>query len=113
MADTNASTTLSTQRLHQFGIIDNPTCSCEETTETVAHYLLQCNNYEKETEMSRKKMRAKAMRVEKQLGYSHLIKHILTFVNDTKDSSSNIESKYIICYFSRTWKLKDIKVTTV
>jgi len=70
--------------LHRFGIIDDPTCSCGETTETVAHYLLQCNNYEKEREVLRKEVGAGGMRVEKLLGYPNLIKHTLMFVENTK-----------------------------
>jgi hypothetical protein len=70
--------------LHRFEIIDDPKCSCGETNETVAHYLLQCNNHEKEREALRKEVGAGGMRVEKLLGYPNLIKHTLTFVENTK-----------------------------
>ena len=71
--------------LHRFGIIDDPKCeSCGETNETIAHYMLQCNNYEKERETLGKEVGAGGMRVEKLLGYPNLIKHTLIFIKDTK-----------------------------
>jgi hypothetical protein len=40
---------------------DDPMYSCGETNEIVAHYLLQCNNYEKERETVRKEVEAGEM----------------------------------------------------
>lgn len=67
--------------LHRFGIIEDREYLCEETTEIVAHYLLQCNDYDKEL---RKEMGAERICVENLLGYPNLIKHTLIFVEKPK-----------------------------
>ena len=35
------------QYLHRFNIMDDPTCACGQTIETVRHYLIHCKNYER------------------------------------------------------------------
>ena len=72
------------QYLHQFGILDSALCECQEAEETVSHFLLNCQLYEKERDRLRKKVGAMGMREDKLLGDHNIVRHALDFVRETK-----------------------------
>ena len=72
------------QYLHRFHIIDDPTCTFGCTIETVSHYLIHCENYERERDKLRRKVGARGMRIETLLGDPKHIKPLLEFVEETK-----------------------------
>jgi ribonuclease HI len=70
--------------LHRFGIQDDPQCECGEGCETVKHYLLRCEKYERQRDNLVKDVGVEEMSVAKLLGQSKNIKHTLHFVKTTR-----------------------------
>src|SRR5271169_797062 len=73
------------QYLHRFNIEDSPLCECGSgAIETVEHYLLLCNRYDKERAALIAKVGVGGMWIERLLGHPKLIGHTLEFVKSTK-----------------------------
>ena len=70
--------------LHRFNIIDEPTCECGEGEETVKHYLLLCELYDRQRDKLRRAVGAGGMRVEELLGDIKMIPYTIQFIEDTK-----------------------------
>ena len=72
------------QYLHRFGIEDDPRCNCGDgIVETVKHFLLHCDKYERLRDKLRKKVGAGNMRMEKLLGSPEHIIEALEFIKKT------------------------------
>jgi len=61
--------------LEQFNIIDQSECECRQGKETLRHFLLVFQRYERERDELRKKVGMQGMRVEKLLGDAKRIKN--------------------------------------
>src|SRR6266496_2105488 len=60
--------------------IDNPTCECRGSEETVQHYLLRCELFDEQRNRLRKEVGVEGMRVEKLLGDPKLIKNTIKYI---------------------------------
>ena len=69
--------------LHRFNIIEDPACNCGYKSETVQHYLFDCKNYEAPRDKLRMKVGCRNMRLQKLLGSTRHIKHMLQYVEET------------------------------
>jgi len=69
--------------LHRFNIIEDPACDCGHKFETVQHYLLDCKNYKAPRDKLRMKVGCRNMRLQKLLGSTRYIKHMLQYVEET------------------------------
>ena len=74
------------QYLHRRGFEDSSECrTCRNgRVETVEHFLLHCDNHERERMELLKKVGVGGMWIEKLLGYPNLIRHTLDYVEKTK-----------------------------
>ena len=70
--------------LHRFGKGEEPTCECEESNETVTHFLLRCERFARQREKLIKEVGIGGMRVEELLGDHKHVKYALQFVKETK-----------------------------
>jgi hypothetical protein len=69
------------QYLARFKIVDDATCpECNETTETVKHFLLVCPKYERARDRMRRKVGFGGMRVDKLLGDARRIEATVEFI---------------------------------
>src|SRR6266496_6520521 len=70
--------------LHRFHITDDSTCECGEGEETVEHYLLRCEKYDRQRDRLRRKVGIEGMRTEKLLGDLKLIQHTIKYIEETE-----------------------------
>ena len=71
--------------LERFNIIDDATClGCGDAKETVRHFLLVCQKYERSRDEMRKKVGVGGMRMEKLLGDPRRIKDTVEFIKSTE-----------------------------
>jgi hypothetical protein len=71
--------------LKRFNIIDNATCpSCGDAEETVHHFLMVCQKYERMRDKMRKEVGVGDMKMEKLLGDSRRIKDTVEFIESTE-----------------------------
>ena len=75
--------------LHRFHITDDSTCECGEGEETVEHYLLQCEKYDRQRDRLRRKVGIEGMRTEKLLGDLKLIQHTIKYIEETERFNFN------------------------
>jgi len=69
--------------LHRFKVIETPECECGAEKETVKHYLLNCELYDKERDVLRKGVGAQGMRVDTLLGDSQMIRETIKYIEET------------------------------
>ena len=69
--------------LHRFKIIETPECECGAERETVKHFLLNCELYDRERDVLRRRVGAQGMRVETLLGDSQTIKETVKYIEET------------------------------
>jgi hypothetical protein len=70
--------------LHRQNSVDDPYCECRDEFETISHYLLRCELFERERDALRWKVGAHGMRVETLLGDPKIVHHTLQFIEETK-----------------------------
>src|SRR5579859_715365 len=71
--------------LEQFNIIDDAICrGCGEATETVQHFLLVCEKYERLRDKMRKEVGGGGVKMEKLLGDPRRIKETVEFIESTE-----------------------------
>ncbi len=75
--------------LHRFHITDDSTCECGEGEETVEHYLLRCEKYDRQRDRLRRKVGIEGMRTEKLLGDLKLIQHTIKYIKETERFNFN------------------------
>ena len=68
------------QYLHRFNIIETPECECGREKETVEHYLLNCELYDEERDVLRRRVGAQGMRPSILLGDSQTIQHTMDYI---------------------------------
>ncbi len=68
------------QYLHRFNIIETPECKCGGEKETVEHYLLNCELYDEERDVLRRRVGAQGMRPSILLGDSQTIQHTMDYI---------------------------------
>ena len=66
-----------------FKIIETAECECRAERETVDHYLLRCELYEKERDKLRRKTEAQGMRTSVLLEDSTIIKETAEYIEST------------------------------
>ena len=71
------------QYLHRFNIIETPECECGGEKETVEHYLLNCELYDEERDVLRRRVGAQGMRPSILLGDSQTIQDIMDYIEKT------------------------------
>ena len=69
--------------LNHFNIADNPQCECQDEYETVAHFLLWCQSYERERESLRRSAGVMGMRLGKLLGDPEMVCRTAEFIEKT------------------------------
>src|SRR5277367_6978272 len=70
--------------LKRFKIIDNAICSgCGDAKETVQHFLLVCQKYERVRDRMKKMVGVGGMKMEKLLGDSRRIQYTVKFIEST------------------------------
>ena len=62
---------------------NNPACECNRAHETIHHYLLKCELFERQTDKLRRKVGAQGMRVEKILGNPKMIGSTIQYIKNT------------------------------
>ena len=73
------------QYLHRFRLEESPRCLCSSgANETVEHYLIHRSRYNRERATLIQNVGAEGMWIEKLLGNTKLIKHMLDFVKETQ-----------------------------
>src|SRR5438045_2280639 len=71
--------------LEQFKIIDDAICpGCGDAKETVQHFLLVCQKYERERDRMRKMVGVGGMKMEKLLGDTRRIQYTVEFIDRTR-----------------------------
>ena len=68
------------QYLHQFNIIEISKYECDEEKETIEHYLLNCELYDEERDVLRRRVEAQGMRSSILLGDSQTIQDIMDYI---------------------------------
>ena len=71
------------QYLHRFNIIETPECECGGEKETVEHYLLNCELYDEERDVLRRRVGAQGMRPSILLGDSQTIQDTMDYIEKT------------------------------
>ena len=69
--------------LHRFNIIETPECECGAEKETVDHYLLNCELYDRQRDVLRRKVGAQGMRTSALLGDNQIIKNTVEYIEET------------------------------
>jgi hypothetical protein len=72
------------QYLFRFNIMPCPQCTCGKSIETVAHFILRCENYEEQRGILRKGVGDDRMKVEILLGDVKKVKAVLKYVEMTE-----------------------------
>src|SRR5436190_12063345 len=68
------------QYLHRFNIIETSECECGAEKETVEHYLLNCELYDKERDALRRRVGGQGMRPSILLGDSQIITDTVDYI---------------------------------
>ena len=69
--------------LHRFNIIETAECECGAEKETVKHYLLNCELYDEERDVLRRRVGAEGMRSATLLGDQRIIKDTVEYMEKT------------------------------
>ena len=69
--------------LHRFNIIETPECECGASKETVDHFLLKCELYDKERDELRRRVGAHAMNMSALLGNPQITKDTIEYIEKT------------------------------
>ena len=69
--------------LHRFNIIEIPECECGAAKETVDHFLLNCELYDEERDVLRRRVGSHGMTMSALLGDSHIIKETVEYIEKT------------------------------
>jgi len=69
--------------LYRFNIIETPECECGAEKETVDHYLLNCELYDEERHVLRKKVGAQGMKTSVLLGDNKIIQDTVEYIEKT------------------------------
>ncbi|KAF9258083.1 hypothetical protein L218DRAFT_1067399, partial [Marasmius fiardii PR-910] len=73
------------QYLHQFNIVEEPTCPrCNKELETVSHYLLRCPAYTRAQERLRRRMGGREIQIRDLVMMRKGIRWTCEFTNDTQ-----------------------------
>ena len=70
--------------LHRFNIIESAKCECDAEKETMKHYLLNCELYNEERDVLRRKVEVEGMRPDVLLGNSRTIKDTVEYIEKTE-----------------------------
>ena len=69
--------------LYRFNRIETPKCECGAEKETVEHYLLNCELYDEERDVLRRRVGAQGMRCSILLGDKRIIKDTMEYIKKT------------------------------
>ena len=69
--------------LHRFNVVETPECECGAEGETVNHYLLNCELYDEERDVLRRKVGSHGMRTSVLLGDHKVIKETVKYIEST------------------------------
>jgi len=69
--------------LHRFNIIETPECECGAEKETVEHVLLNCELYDEERDLLRRRVGVQGMRCSTLLGDKNIIKDTMEYIKKT------------------------------
>src|SRR2546423_3253665 len=71
------------RHMHRIRKAESAHCQCGESYETVAHFLLKCELYERERDVLRRNVGVQGMRLEILLGDPEIVQHTLHFTRET------------------------------